>query len=112
MLGPTSSAATYLERRIHLACQRSRFDLVSFLVAKVGLSLRVQDDFGRTLLHGVCWRMQPDLELLDMLLDWALELLMLSNKRGHTPLDYARREQWAVLVPFLMERVEKFRPVC
>ncbi len=100
------------ETLIHLACRRSRFDLVSFLVAEVGLSLRVRDDFGRTPLHDACWRTQPDLELLDMLLDRAPELLMLSDKRGHTPLDYARREHWAVLVPFLLERADKFRPVC
>mmetsp|Transcript_3129 Transcript_3129/g.6891 ORF Transcript_3129/g.6891 Transcript_3129/m.6891 type:complete len:822 (+) Transcript_3129:189-2654(+) len=99
------------ETLIHLACRRSHLDLVSFLVNDAGVSLRVRDDFGRTPMHDACWRAQPDLELLDMLLDQAPELLMLSDKRGHTPLDYARREHWAVLVPFLMERADKFRSV-
>jgi len=99
------------ETLIHLACRRSHRDLVSFLVHEVGVSLRVRDDFGRTPWHDACWRTEPDLDLLDMLLDKAPELLMLNDKRGHTPLDYARREHWSVLVPFLLERTDKFRPV-
>lgn len=97
------------ETLIHLACRRSHRDLVSFLINDAGVSLRVRDDFGRTPMHDACWRTEPDLELLDMLLDRAPELLMLSDKRGHTPLDYARREHWVVLVPFLHERASKFR---
>jgi len=99
------------ETLIHLACRRSHRDVVSFLVNEVGVSLRVRDDMGRTPWHDACWRTEPDLDLLDLLLDQAPELLMLSDKRGHTPLDYARRQHWAVLVPFLLERKDKFRPV-
>lgn len=99
------------ETLIHLACRRSSLDLVSLLVNDAGVSLCVRDDFGRTPMHDACWRAQPDLELLDMLLDKAPQLLMLSDKRGHTPLDYARREHWDVLVPFLLERAGKFRSV-
>ena len=99
------------ETLIHLACRRSNLDLVSFLVNEVGVSLRVRDDFGRTPWHDACWRTEPDLGLLDVLLDQEPELLLLSDKRGHTPLDYARREHWAVLVPFLLERGDKFKPV-
>eukprot|EP00581_Thalassiosira_minuscula_P010351 CAMPEP_0183702836 /NCGR_PEP_ID=MMETSP0737-20130205/807_1 /TAXON_ID=385413 /ORGANISM="Thalassiosira miniscula, Strain CCMP1093" /LENGTH=769 /DNA_ID=CAMNT_0025929513 /DNA_START=219 /DNA_END=2525 /DNA_ORIENTATION=- len=82
------------ETLIHLACRRSSKELVSFLVNEEGLSLHVRDDFGRTPLHDACWRTEPDLEILDLLLDKAPELLMLSDKRGHTPLDYSRREHW------------------
>ena len=99
------------ETIIHLACRRSHRDLVKFLIDEVGVSVRVCDDYGRTPMHDACWRAEPDLELLDMLIDRAPELLMLSDKRGHTPLDYARREHWSVLVPFLRERTAKFQPV-
>lgn len=99
------------ETLIHLACRRSHIDLVSYLVDDASVSLHVRDDFGRTPMHDACWRAEPNLELLDMLLDRAPELLMLKDKRGHTPLDYARREHWAVLVPFLVQRADKFRPV-
>ncbi|KAL3767885.1 hypothetical protein ACHAW5_010128 [Stephanodiscus triporus] len=99
------------ETLIHLACRRSNKELVAFLLDEVRISLRVRDDFGRTPMHDVCWRAEPDLDLLDMLLDRAPELLMLSDKRGHTPLCYSRREHWEILVPFLQERTDKFRPV-
>ena len=99
------------ETLIHLACRRSHKEMVSFLLNEAGVSLRVRDDFGRTPLHDACWRAEPDLDLLDMLLDRAPELLMLSDKRGHTPLCYSRREHWDILVPFLLGRTEKFRPV-
>ena len=99
------------ETLIHLACRRSSRELVSFLVKEADVSLYVRDDFGRTPMHDCCWRASPDLELFDMLLDEAPELLMLSDKRGHTPLDYSRRGDWAELVPFLKERAHKFKPV-
>ncbi len=99
------------ETLIHLACRRSHRELVSFLVEEAGVSLRVRDDFGRTPMHDLCWRSKPDLELFDILLEWAPELLMLSDDRGHTPLDYSRREHWDVLIPFLLERTKKFQPV-
>ena len=99
------------ETLIHLACRRSHRELVAFLVKEAGVSLRVRDDFGRTPMHDLCWRANPDLELFDILLEWAPELLMLSDDRGHTPLDYSRREHWDVLIPFLLERKSKFQPI-
>jgi ankyrin repeat protein len=96
------------ESLIHLACRRSHRDVVSFLVNEAGVSLRVRDDYGRTPFHDACWRSELDLELIDMLLEREPKLLMLCDKRGHTPLDYTRRCQWAELVPFLQARSEKF----
>lgn len=99
------------ETLIHLACRRSHREIVSFLVEEAGVSLRVRDDYGRTPMHDLCWRVNPDLELFDILLEGAPELLMLSDDRGHTPLDYSRREHWDELIPFLLERTNKFQPV-
>lgn len=99
------------ESLIHLACRRSCCDVVSFLVDEAGVSLCVRDDFGRTPFHDACWRGELDLELIDMLLDREPKLLMLTDKRGHSPLDYTRRGHWSELNPFLLERSEKFQPV-
>ena len=99
------------ETLIHLACRRSHKDVVSFLIKEVGVSIKVRDDYGRTPMHDACWRCTVDLELMDLLLDSCPELLMLSDKRGHTPLDYARREHWDVLIPYLMDRKDKFRSI-
>jgi len=95
------------ETLIHLACRRSSRELVAFLVQEAGVSILVRDDFGRTPMHDCCWRPEIDLELLDMLLDLAPELLLLSDKRGHTPLDYSRREHWDKLIPFLHDKKDK-----
>jgi len=99
------------ESLIHMACRRSHRDVVSFLVNEAGVSLRVRDDYGRTPFHDACWRPELDLELIDMLLEKEPKLILLSDKRGHSPLDYTRRSHWAELIPFLLERSEKFLPV-
>mmetsp|Transcript_37 Transcript_37/g.94 ORF Transcript_37/g.94 Transcript_37/m.94 type:complete len:811 (+) Transcript_37:190-2622(+) len=99
------------ETLIHLACRRSHQDVVEFLIKEAGVSIQVRDDFGRTPMHDACWRSTVDLELMDLLIDSCPELLMLSDKRGHTPLDYARREHWDVLIPYLMEKKDQFRPI-
>ena len=98
------------ETLIHLACRRSHPDVVAVLVKEAGVSIKVRDDMGRTPMHDACWRPTIDLELLDLLIGSCPELLMLSDKRGHTPLDYARREHWEVLIPYLMEKKDVFRP--
>lgn len=99
------------ETLIHLACRRSDKDVVAFLIKEAGVSIKVRDDFGRTPMHDACWRCTVDLDLMDLLIDSCPELLMLSDKRGHTPLDYARREHWEVLIPYLMGKKDKFRPI-
>ena len=98
------------ESLIHLACRRSNLDVVSFLINEAGVSLRVRDDYGRTPFHDACWRGELDVELIDMLLDHEPKLLMLNDKRGHSPLDYTRREHWVKLIPFLSDRADKFQP--
>ena len=98
------------ESLIHLACRRSNFDVVSFLINEAGVSLRVRDDYGRTPFHDACWRGELDLDLINMLLEHEPKLLMLNDKRGHSPLDYTRREHWVKLIPFLIERANKFQP--
>ena len=99
------------ETLIHLACRRSHTDVVTFLVKEAGVSIKVRDDYGRTPMHDACWRATVDVDLMDLLMETCPELLLLSDKRGHTPLDYARREHWEVLIPFLNERKHKFRSI-
>jgi hypothetical protein len=99
------------ESLIHLACRRSHVSVVSYLVQEAKVSLRVRDDYGRTPFHDACWRGELDLDLIDMLLEKEPQLLMLTDKRGHGPLDYTRRGHWPELIPFLVERADKFRSV-
>uniref|UniRef100_A0A6U6FJK1 Uncharacterized protein n=1 Tax=Odontella aurita TaxID=265563 RepID=A0A6U6FJK1_9STRA len=111
------------ESLVHMACRRGFLDVIQCLLSSEGgdpVSLRVRDDYGRTPLHDACWVPQPNFELMDLLLDWcdgdsagvrkeeggslAEQLLLMSDKRGHTPLDYVRREHWDKWNAFLEKR--------
>lgn len=92
------------ESLIHLACRRGYVDMVKFLIQEAGVSLRVCDDYGRTPLHDACWTTQPNVELMELLLSKCPDLLLVSDKRGHCPFDYARAENHGTWVKFLRER--------
>ncbi|GFH55103.1 hypothetical protein CTEN210_11579 [Chaetoceros tenuissimus] len=90
----------------HLACRRSSVELIRFLLEEGNVSLRVRDDYGRTPLHDALWRKEPDFELVSLILDHEPELLMISDKRGHLPLDYCRREHWGQWIYYLADRMK------
>eukprot|EP00977_Amphora_coffeiformis_P002925 scaffold565_cov137-Amphora_coffeaeformis.AAC.2 len=85
------------EYLIHLACRRSRPETVEFLLES-GARADVRDRQGRTILHDVCWKSKPDVEMMAVVLRLAPpELLLARDHRGHTPFDFARKQhsqQW------------------
>jgi|AntRauTorckE5430_2_1112549.scaffolds.fasta_scaffold06229_1 hypothetical protein len=95
------------ESLIHLACRRSSLEIVQFLVEEGSVSLRVKDDYGRTPLHDVCWRKEPDFALIDVILNEEPDLLIIADNRGHLPLDYARKEHWGLWIRYLAVRMKK-----
>lgn len=98
------------ESLMHMACRRGWTDLVKFLVTEAGVSLMVQDDYGRTPLHDACWTPEPNFALVDFLIKQVPELLILTDVRGHTPFNYVRKEHWSVWKEFLEERQDLLRP--
>jgi len=88
------AANAFGESLLHMACRRGFLDVVKFLVEEVGHNLWVRDDGGRTPLHDACWTAQPCPELVMFILDKDSDMLLVSDKRGHTPLDYARKDHW------------------
>lgn len=96
------------ESLIHMACRRGYEDIATFLIEEAGVSIRIQDDFGRTPMHDACWTSDPNFELMDMLIRQDPGLLLVSDVRGHTPFDYARREHWGQWVSFLTKRKQLF----
>lgn len=81
---------------LHLACRRGFTEVVSFLLHEANVTPKVRDDTGRTPLHDACWTVRPEFEIVDMLLERAggTEMMLMEDRRGHTPLDYVRREHW------------------
>lgn len=93
------------ESLFHMACRRSYDDVVQFLIDH-GISPKIKDDMGRTPMHDAFWTAKPNFALVKILLSTEPSLLFLSDKRGHTPLDYARRNDWFRWNIFLSENVE------
>ena len=96
------------ESLIHMACRRGFVDVVRFLVDEAGVSVRVRDDYGRTVLHDACWTSEPNEELVEYLIRQCPELLLMSDKRGNAPFEYARREHWGRWIKFVEDNKERF----
>jgi ankyrin repeat protein len=95
------------ETLLHLACRRGDLATVQFLLEEAHVNTDVCDDMGRTILHDVCWRTSPDLEIMAILIRTLLpSTLIAQDRRGHTPFDYARREHRSVWMSFLKENKE------
>jgi hypothetical protein len=102
----------YGESIIHAACRRGATQCLQYLVSAVcGVSLRVMDDYHRNPFHDACWTVEPDFQLVQILLDHCPDLLLLQDKRGCSPLQYVRRENWAQWCHYLNQQpIHKLLP--
>ena len=82
----------YGESTLHLACRRSHFDIVKYMVLECGASLRRCDDGGRTPVHDAFWTGGVEADLVLFLLENEPESLKWTDNRGYTPLEYGRGE--------------------
>jgi len=98
---PLKCSNQFGESLLHLACRRGLVDVVAFLIHEAGVTVRVRDDYGRTPLHDACWTIEPNFELIALIVAECPRLLFMTDKRGHTPLSYARRHQWGAYVDFI-----------
>ena len=98
------------ESILHMACRHGELEIVRFLVNEAEVSFRVRDDFGRTPLHDAFWTQKPEIELVKLIISRCPDLLLLKDKRGFTPLAYARRDHWAEWCEFLQENYNILSP--
>jgi ankyrin repeat protein len=92
------------ETLLHLACRRGDLATIKFLLEEANVNTDVCDDMGRTILHDVCWRTSPDLEIMALLIQKLMpKTLIAQDRRGHTPFDYARREHFGEWMSFLQD---------
>ena len=98
------------ESLLHIACRRGYDDIARYLLDEAGVTPWVRDDFGRTPCHDACWTATPNLALMDLLVRRCPEMLLMSDKRGSTPLDYVRKDNWDVWRQFLSERWDVICP--
>ena len=68
----------------------------------------IRDDYERTPLHDAFWTSKASPKVIDFLLHQKniVQLLLLKDKRGNTPLDYSRLEDHNTWIQFLKERKE------
>jgi GAF domain-containing protein len=93
------------EGLLNTACRRGFKDIVHFLLSPpVSLSLHVRDDYGRTPMHDACWNPEPQLDICTWICEQDPSLLLVSDKRGFTPFQYARKGDWHVWRQFLYDR--------
>eukprot|EP00588_Corethron_pennatum_P012085 CAMPEP_0194278670 /NCGR_PEP_ID=MMETSP0169-20130528/11780_1 /TAXON_ID=218684 /ORGANISM="Corethron pennatum, Strain L29A3" /LENGTH=375 /DNA_ID=CAMNT_0039022905 /DNA_START=276 /DNA_END=1406 /DNA_ORIENTATION=+ len=99
------------ESILHTACRCGLTSAVAYMVEEAGVSVKCADDFGRTPMHDACWAVRPSIELTEILLKAEPGLLLVTDKRGQTPLQYARRELWGFWCTFLDERKHLLLPL-
>lgn len=92
------------ESIMHMACRQGCFEIVKFLVEDAKVTIRLRDDYGRTPLHDAFWSVKPNFDIVNLLLGKCPSLLFVCDKRGHTPLQYARVEHTLSWAEFLKER--------
>ena len=98
------------ESLIHMACRRGCKEMVEFLVHEAKVNLFVRDDYGRTMLHDAFWTAEPNYELITLLIKEIPEFLCVRDVRGHTPLDYVRKNDYTSWSSFLYENKDLLVP--
>jgi Ankyrin repeats (3 copies) len=98
------------ESIVHTACRHSQLDVVRFLVKEAKVDLRVVDDFGRTPCHDAAWQADPNMALIELIVTKWPDFLLISDKRGFTPLQYVRKAQWPQWVEMLEKNRAKILP--
>lgn len=91
------------ESILHMACRRGFTDVVEFLLTEGKTSVRIVDDYGRTPLHDACWTSTPNPDVMNLLIREAPELLLVSDRRGHAPLQYTQRADHPTWIAYLQQ---------
>jgi hypothetical protein len=93
------------EGLLNMTCRRGFKETVRFLLSPpVSLNVRVRDDYGRTPLHDACWNAEPQLDICTWICEQDPSLFLVTDKRGYTPFQYARKGDWHVWRQFLFDR--------
>lgn len=105
-----SACNKFSESIVHMACQRSDFKVVDFMIRNGG-QISLVDDYGRTPLHDACWRPSPQFDVVTLLLDRNLDLLRMVDVRGANALNYVSQDQWLQWCAYFYHQKEKYWPI-
>lgn len=94
------------ESILHAICRHGRTEMLRYLIEECGVYIQVACDGGRSPLHDACWTAQPSFECIAYALKILPQLLLVADKRGFTPLDYAPRDCHPEWEKFLRDNVD------
>lgn len=99
---PLQASNQFGESILHVCVRRGTLDILKYLMSQ-GVSPRVYCDYGRTPLHDAFWTIgNPEsLKMAAMILRVCPEMLLVTDKRGFTPLNYVPRDRWGDCCRFL-----------
>jgi Ankyrin repeats (3 copies) len=86
------------ESILHVCARRGDPAMLRYLLQEGKVSPKVHCDYGRTPLHDALWTFSNEphkVQMIALLLKQCPEMLLVSDKRGFTPLDYVPREHWS-----------------
>lgn len=98
------------ESILHSACRRGLGKVLRFLVDEAHVSLAVADDYGKTPAHDACWTIQPNFEVVKIVIETCPDLMLVADMRGSTPLDYTQKSLWGDWCAFLREHENLLLP--
>jgi hypothetical protein len=99
------------ESTLHIACRKSNIDVVQLIFDHEDCPVMI-DDYGRSPLHDAMWAISPNFEVIDILLEYSVEMLYLTDNRGFSPLHYIRKEHILSLCLYFYSRRDRFWPIC
>jgi len=105
-----SACNKFSESIVHMACRRSQFDMVDFIVRHGG-DICIVDDYGRTPLHDACWRLSPQFDIVTLLLDRNVDLIRMIDVRGASPLKYVPENMWLQWCAYFHHQKDKYWPI-
>jgi len=104
-----SACNRYGESIVHMACRRSEFEIVDFIL-NTGGDHKIIDDYGRSPLHDAFWRPEPRFDVVTLILDRDPSLLLMTDIRGASPLSYVRQEHWLLWCAYFYHQKDKYWP--
>ena len=107
---PLKCSNKHGESILHLACRKAFVEVADFLINEAQVPLWVMDDFGRNPCHDACWTVEPNFQLMDLIIEKCPDLLLISDARGHTPLAYVRHSHWEQWIDYLTAKAKCLRP--
>lgn len=94
---------------LDLVCKRNNSAIFKCLLEH-GSDIRVVDGFGRTPLHHCAWASSFTREIAEAILERDPLQLFIEDKRGQTPMEYARVDIMSEWSEFLEEMADKYWP--